>query len=146
MVEYFDIPPLPDGRGSDSVQLTFRVQPGRYAVCRLLPDAPPPEWAFHGEFWSVTRTREELSVVCAETAVPEGIRAEKDWVCFQLVGPFEFALTGILEAFLRPLARAKVPIFALSTFDTDWVLIPATRRTDALKALAEAGHILEEGL
>jgi hypothetical protein len=143
MAEHFDIPPLPDDHGSDRVRLAFWVQPGRYAVCRLLPDAPPPEWAFHGEFWSVTRTREELSVVCGEIAVPEGIRAEKDWVCLQLIGPFDFALAGILEAFLRPLARAKVPIFALSTFDTDWVLIPSARQAEALNALAEAGHILE---
>jgi hypothetical protein len=79
------------------------------------------------------------------TSKPCGIRAEKDWVCLQLIGPFDFALTGILEALLRPLARAKVPIFALSTFDTDWVLIPAARQADALKALAEAGHIAKQG-
>jgi hypothetical protein len=110
-----------------------------------LPEAPLPGWALQGDIWSVTRTREELSVVCAETVVPEGIRAEKDWVCFQLIGPFDFALTGILEAFLRPLAEARVPIFALSTFDTDWVLIPSPRQADALKALAEAGHSVEQG-
>jgi uncharacterized protein len=81
--------------------------------------------------------------VCAEAAVPEGIRAEMDWVCLRLIGPFDFALSGILEAFLQPLARARVPIFALSTFDTDWVLIPSSRQADALKALAEAGHPAE---
>jgi len=141
MAEHFEIQQLPDGPGSEAVRLSFRIHPERLAVCRLLPDAPPPEWAFHGAFWSITRTREELSVVCAEAAVPDGVRAERDWICFQLAGPFAFALTGILEAFLRPLAEARVPIFALSTFDTDWVLIPAMREAEALAALAGAGHI-----
>lgn len=125
-------------------RLRFRIHPERLAVCRLPPDAPPPAWAFKGDFWSITRTREELSVVCAETAIPEGVRCEKDWLCLQLAGPFDFALTGILEAFLRPLAEARVPIFALSTFDTDWVLIPAPSRAAALTALAQAGHIAED--
>ena len=96
-----------------------------------------------GSFYSITRTLEELSIVCPESAVPEATRCEKGWACLQLAGPFDFALTGILEAFLRPLAEARVPIFALSTFDTDWVLIPAAREADALRALAAAGHVAE---
>jgi len=134
------MPTLPGGHGSDNVRLAFRVHPGRYAVCRLSPDAPPPAWALQGDFYSLTRTHQELSIVCTETAVPDGVRAEIDWICLQLVGPFDFALTGILNAFLQPLAAARVPIFALSTFDTDWVLIPAPHLAAALQALAGAGH------
>lgn len=135
--------PLNNRASKAQLRLAFRVHPGRFAVCRLPPDAPPPEWAFHGDLWSVTRTSDEVSVVCAESAVPEGLKSEAGWVSLQLIGPFNFGLTGILEAFLRPLAEVKVPIFALSTFDTDWVLIPALRQEDALNALAAAGHFVE---
>jgi len=119
--------------------LAFRVWDGRWAVCRLPADAPIPAWAGAG-FVSITRTPDELSIVCQETNAPGEIQAERDWACLQLQGPFAFTLTGVLASFLAPLAAARVPIFALSTYDTDWVLIPAACLDDALTALAEAGH------
>ncbi len=134
---------MPERAATPHRQLRFHVRPERLAVCRLAPDTLPPAWALQGSFYSITRTPDELSIVCAESAVPDGTRCEKDWACLQLAGPFDFGLTGILEAFLRPLAEASVPIFALSTFDTDWVLIPAVREADALRALATAGHHVE---
>lgn len=121
--------------------LQFCVWDGRWAVCRLAPDEPVPSWAWTG-FCSVTRTPHELSIVCPQEHVPAGIQAERDWACLQLQGPFAFTLTGVLAAFLQPLADAWVPIFALSTYDTDWVLIPASRLNEALRALASAGHDL----
>ena len=124
--------------------LTFRVWAGRWAVCRFGPSEPVPPWAWTG-FASVTRTPDELSIVCAEDVVPAGIQMERDWACLQLQGPFAFTLTGVLASFLAPLAEARVPIFALSTYDTDWVLIPGTRLDDALRALAAAGHDLQNG-
>ncbi len=123
-----------------SHQLRFRHLPGTWAVCRLGPDDPIPAWAGSNRFVSITRTPEELSVVCPARQVPEGIRAQANWACLQLAGPFDFALTGILASFLQPLADAQVPIFALSTFDTDWVLIPAGHLDRALAALDSAGH------
>ena len=124
--------------------LSFRVWEGRWAVCRLAPDAEIPAWVSTG-FVSVTRTPHELSIVCPQESVPGDVQAERDWACLQLRGPFAFTLTGILASFLAPLAEARVPIFALSTYDTDWVLIPASRLDDALRALSFAGHQLLTG-
>ncbi|MBL0161290.1 MAG: ACT domain-containing protein [Bryobacterales bacterium] len=120
--------------------LAFRVCDGRWAVCRLAPDAEIPSWLGTG-FVSITRTPHELSIVCPEQGVPAEVQAERAWACLQLQGPFAFTLTGVLASFLAPLAAARVPIFALSTYDTDWVLIPGSRLDDALSALAAAGHL-----
>ncbi|MBN9659825.1 MAG: ACT domain-containing protein [Acidobacteria bacterium] len=122
-------------------RLKFRHLQGVWAVCRLEAAAPIPDWADRGRFISITRTPEELSVVCPADQVPDGIRAQAGWACLQLAGPFDFALTGILASFLLPLAEAEVPIFALSTFDTDWVLIPEQHLARALDALQAAGHL-----
>ncbi len=124
--------------------LKFRVWDGSWAVCRLAADGPVPEWA-HTGFVSVTRTPDELSIVCPQASVPVAVQAERDWACVQLQGPFPFTLTGVLASFLVPLAEVRVPVFALSTYDTDCVLIPAARLDDALRALAAAGHELLAG-
>jgi hypothetical protein len=124
----------------ESVRLKFRVVPGRYAVCRLAPDAAMPAQPSGAHFWSATRTREELSIVCDETSAPSSAKAEKGWSMLMLAGPFDFALTGILASVLDPLARAGVSIFALSTFDTDYVMLPAAQVATALDALRTAGH------
>lgn len=122
-----------------AVLLDFRVHPGEWAVCRLDPAEPFPSWAA-GAFVSLTRTPEDLSLVCAADAVPEGVRAERGWAMLELAGPFEFQTTGVLASFLAPLAREGVPVFAISTYDTDWVLVPEQRLGDALRALKAAGH------
>lgn len=124
--------------------LHYRQIPGEWAVCRLEPEAPIPAWAATGRFISITRAPEELSIVCPAAQVPSDVRAQPGWACLQLAGPFDFGLTGILASFLQPLAEAQVPIFALSTFDTDWVLIPAGHLDRAHAALAAAGHVLAD--
>jgi hypothetical protein len=123
-------------------RLKFRHLEGSWAVCRLGAEDQIPDWASRGRFVSITRTPEELSVVCPALHVPEGIRSQAGWACLQLAGPFDFALTGILASFVQPLAEAAVPVFALSTFDTDWVLIPEQHLERALAALDAAGHEL----
>jgi len=120
--------------------LRFRVVEGRYAVCRLAPDEAVPAWAFSGRLWSITRTPEEISIICAEDAVPASVRHEGGWAALMLEGPFAFGLTGILASALVPLAGAEVPIFALSTFDTDWILLPVAMLEQAVEALKAAGH------
>lgn len=122
-----------------AIMLDFRVHPGEWAVCRLEPDAPFPSWAA-GSFISVTRTPQELSVVCAAEAVPDGVRAEPGWAMIELAGLFEFQTTGVLASFLAPLAAEGVPVFAISTYGTDWVLAPRLRLGDALRVLKAAGH------
>ena len=83
---------------------------------------------------------DEVSMVCEERQVVDGVRAEKGWVGLKLEGPFPFTMTGVLASFLQPLAEAGIPVFAVSTFNTDYVLIKRADLERAVKALAEAGH------
>jgi hypothetical protein len=115
------------------------VLTARFAICRTPPGLPAPEWATAGGFCSFTRTKEELSIVCEESRVPQEVQAERGWACLKLHGPFPFDLTGVLAAVLNPLAGAEIGIFAVSTFDTDYVLIKSDRLQAAQKALAAAG-------
>jgi hypothetical protein len=118
--------------------------PGLLAVCRLDPAEPLPAWALPGAsaLVSITRTAGELSVVCAQEAVPDGVRSERDWRCLMVEGPLDFSLTGVLAALLTPLAEAGVSIFALSTFDTDYLLVRAAQLDTAIAALSAAGHVV----
>ena len=122
-------------------RLRYNVLPARLAICRLPPDSAIPEWATGSNFFSITRTAEELSVVCGENSVPKDVQAEKDWACLQLQGPFPFQMTGVLAAILDPLAAAEIGIFAISTFDTDYILIKASQLQATREALRLAGHI-----
>ena len=125
--------------------LTLSVLPSEYAVCQLPADQAIPAWASAGELFSVTRTPEELSIVCAASSVPAGVRHTAGWSALKLHGPFDFALTGILAGVLNPLHTAGVGIFALSTFDTDYVLVQAAQLGQAVSALRGAGHtVLDE--
>jgi hypothetical protein len=126
-------------------KLKFRRITGSFAVCRLPPQAPLPGWALSGVVTSVTRTEVELSIVCPGENVPEGVQAEKGWICFELGGPFPFSQTGILASFIGPLAERGVSICAISTFDTDYVLVKEEFAGAALEALHEAGHALSPG-
>jgi hypothetical protein len=121
--------------------LRYRVQETELAIARLEPDASIPAWASVGPFASVTRTSRELSIVCDAALVPADVRHERGWVTLDLEGPFPFELTGILASFIVPLAEARVGIFALSTFDTDVVLVKRDSLSRALDALERAGHI-----
>lgn len=99
-----------------------------------------PEWAEAGPLRAAVRTADELTVVCAADRVPPGVRAQHGWRALAVEGPLDLALTGVLVALLEPLARARVPIFAVSTYDTDHVLVRARRLDAAVAALAAAGH------
>jgi hypothetical protein len=112
------------------------------AVCQLAAGSPLPEWAVGDGFFCVTQTSEELSIVCAETRVPAGVRVESGWVALKLEGPFPFAMTGVLTSFLQPLAEVGVAIFAVSTFDTDYILMKRDKLEAAIRALDAAGHQL----
>lgn len=120
--------------------LRFSVLPGRYVVVRLAPDAPLPDGVLGPPFHSVTRTPAELSVVCPEGSAPAGAPAETGWAILSLLGPFPFSAVGVLASFLSPLAEAGVSVFALSTFDTDHVLVKGEKLAAAVAALTAAGH------
>jgi uncharacterized protein len=124
------------------VALTISVLPDRLAVCRIDPRAAVPEWATGGSLCSVTRTRDELSIVCHEEKVPPGVISEPGWRVFKLEGPFNFGLTGILRSVAVPLAEAGISIFTISTYDTDYVLVLEPKLEPAIKALSESGHLV----
>ena len=109
-------------------------------MCRFACDAPIPTGALEGEFFCVARTRDELSIVCLEGRCPDGAVIERGWIALQLQGPFPFSMSGVLASFLQPLAAAQIPIYAISTFDTDYVLIKHANLEHAVLALGAAGH------
>ena len=123
-------------------QLTLTVLPVQLTVLRFAPDAALPTWLPRVGFTCVTRTDDELSIVCESSAVPVGTRAEAEagWAALKLEGPFEFTLTGILASVLVPLADGAVGIFAISTFDTDYVLVKQAQLDQAVSTLQAAGH------
>lgn len=122
--------------------LSLVLLPSTFGICRLESAAPFPEWAT-GTFLSITRTPDELSIVCESGNVPENIQAERDWRAMRIKGTLDFSLTGILAAISGPLAAAGISIFAVSTFDTDYVLVKANRIDEAIGALEAAGHRVE---
>lgn len=134
-------PPDPESPGRSAGGLRFSVLPGSFAVVRLPPGAVVPPECLAPPFHSVTRTPAELSIVCPESAAPPEARTEAGWALLGLVGPFPFSMVGVLASVLEPLAAAGVSIFALSTFDTDHVLVKRERLADAVAALEAAGHV-----
>ncbi len=117
---------------------------------RLAAHTRIPSWALDRGFSCVVRTCDELSIVCSEDVCPEdafaadrlgeGALCERGWLALQLEGPFPFSMTGVLASFVQPLAAVQVPIFAISTFDTDYVLIKREDLDRAVSALEAAGH------
>lgn len=126
------------------MRLKFRRLPSTFAVCRLPPDAPIPAAMATGSFTSISRSAEELSIVCPIDQAPQNAKCESPWTCFKLEGPFPFSLTGVLASFLAPLAERGVPIFAVSTFDTDYILVKEENAAAAMETLMQAGHTLTD--
>lgn len=120
--------------------MRLSVIEGEFGVARLGADDGVPDWAMRSGFSSVTRTEDELSVVCAAEAIPPEVRAERGWRGLRVVGQLDFSLTGVLASIANPVADAKVSIFAVSTFDTDYVLVRGDDLVRAVDALRAAGH------
>ncbi|ACY15644.1 ACT domain-containing protein [Haliangium ochraceum] len=131
------------GRGASALSLT--VLDAGLAVCRLDAAAPLPAWAAGERLLSITRTPDELSIVCDEALAPAEVRAERGFRALVVHGPLAFQLTGVLLALVAPLAEVGVSIFALSTFDTDYVLVRASALPAAVAALRAAGHEVQAG-
>ena len=123
-------------------RLTLLVLPGSFAICRLAPSVPVPAWAESGDFFSVTRSADELSIVCQEEGVPEGTQCDKGWRCLRVAGTFEFSVVGILASLVAPLAEAGISVFTISTFDTDYLLVKDLEL--ATGVLESAGHEIQK--
>ena len=121
-------------------QLTLIVTDGTLAICKLPADAAIPAWAMSGGFYSITRTPDELSVVCRQEAVPGDINCTHDWRCLRVAGTIPFSAVGVLASLTAPLANAGRSVFALSTFDTDYLLVKEKDLDAALDALRRGGH------
>jgi hypothetical protein len=110
-----------------------------FAIVRLPPSQEMPRWA-SGDFVSITRTPDEISIVCRESAVPAEVKADRGWQCLKLEGPIPLDAIGIAADFTALLARAKVTVFLISTFDTDYVLVKGRAFERAAEALGGGGH------
>jgi uncharacterized protein len=120
--------------------LVLRRLPGHFAVCRLEPTVPLPGWALHGEFFSVTRTADELSILCAQESVPADVRCQAEYVGLRVDGVLDFSLTGVLADLSAALADAKISLLAIATYDTDYLFVQAAVLEQAIAALTAHGH------
>jgi len=117
--------------------LTMKLLKEKFGVCRLSKDDLIPEWAEQGDFYSVTRTFDELSIVCYQKNIPSDIKCENDWRILKVEGPLDFSLIGILSSISLVLAREKISIFAISTYETDYILVKDKDIDNAVKALSK---------
>ena len=126
--------------------LTLLVRPWQLAVCRFPADSALPPWVLHAEaeFFSITRTPGEMSVVCAEDDLPPSVseHVERDWRAFELVGPIPFSTTGVISGLTAPLAAAGIPVFVVSTYDTDYLLVKAAHFARARGILAAVFEVV----
>jgi hypothetical protein len=125
-------------------RFSLELLPGLLAICRLPADAPWPDWAVGSPLASVTRSADELSVICPQERAPRGIRRSDGWRALRAVGPMDLNLVGVLSSLLEPLTAAGVTVFALSTYDTDYLLVRQDQVAAARVALDRAGHQVAE--
>jgi hypothetical protein len=124
-------------------KLSLSLMPHTYAVCQFHPDKHIPYWALLGNFVSLTRTHEELSIVCQQDNVPDEIRAERGWRCVQVQGAFDFSVAGVNASLAIPLAEAEISVLAIATYATDYLLIKEENVERSIQVLEQAGHSIE---
>ena len=123
------------------MKLKLNILQGSYTIHRFSPNYEIPDQVYESEFYSISRSTEELSVVCSSSILLYSKKSEAAWSCIKVVGPLEFSLTGILAEISAILARAEVSIFAISTFDTDYILVKSEKLPTTKRALLKAGCI-----
>ena len=122
--------------------MILKKHDGHYAVARLDAGAAIPDWADGAGFVSISRTDEELSIVCLQNRIPETVKQDGGWTCFKLQGPFAFDETGVVLSVIRPLSENKIGVFVVSTFDGDHLLVKASDEARSISYLTAAGHTL----
>ena len=123
---------------------SLKILPERMAVCRFEPTSELPDWINRPGFYSITRTEEELTLVCRETSVPQGAKCERGWRCFRVQGVLDFCEIGIMFSITQPLAKSGVSLFVISTYDTDYFLVKEKDLPNAIVALTDYGHQITE--
>jgi hypothetical protein len=125
--------------------LTLDILPGWFAICRLDSEAAVPTWAA-GALTSVTRTANELSILCDATGVPPTVTGQRDYRGLAVRGPLDFSLVGVVADLSRALAAASVSILVVSTYDTDYLFVRDAHLTRAVAALRDQGHTIVSGV
>ncbi|CAF2610264.1 unnamed protein product [Rotaria sp. Silwood2] len=126
---------------SKSTILTLDLLKENFIICRLPSSSSLPSWAFTGPFCSITKTNDELSIITIDNErLPKDIQCERNWKCFKLLGSFPFDMIGVLASILNPLAKADISILAVSTFDTDYVMVKDKNLEKAIDVLKQNGH------
>lgn len=119
--------------------LTFELIPGTYSLCRMEPHEGVPSWVYLSAFFSVTKSKEELSIVCEEYLVPDDVTVEESWRLLRIVGTLDLTLTGITAKFSAPLAEADINICVIATYDTDYLMVKSDKILKTLEVLSKAG-------
>lgn len=126
------------------MDLRLSILPQTLAICRLDKNAPVPDWALRtSQFGSITASSEEISIVCDELVVPEGVKVVKGWRAFKVEGPLDLTMTGVIASLTGPLAAAGVSVFTLSTYDTDYLLVKIESLEEAVRVLSEFCSIMK---
>lgn len=105
------------------MKLTLSILPEKIGICYFNKNSPLPDWVKNISFCSITRTKDELSIICPQDKIPAGVMIEKDWRAFKVEGPLGFTLTGIVASLSKPLAEAEISILYISTYETDYLLV-----------------------
>jgi len=118
------------------MKLTLSILPEKLGICHFEKNSSIPEWAKNISFCSITRTEDELSIVCPQDKIPGGVLVEKNWRAFKVQGPLGFSLTGIVASFSKPLAEAEISILYIDTYETSYVLVEEKNLKKAKKILS----------
>jgi len=124
------------------INLTLKLLKEKFCISRLTREKPLPKWALEADWYSITKTDDELSIVCSEQYVPNDIAKESGWKCFKIEGPLDFALIGILSKISTLLADNNISIFAISTYDTDYILVKQDKMESAIETFDNNGFII----
>eukprot|EP00164_Ancoracysta_twista_P003920 GFYU01005256.1.p1 GENE.GFYU01005256.1~~GFYU01005256.1.p1 ORF type:complete len:134 (-),score=22.32 GFYU01005256.1:15-416(-) len=129
------------------MQLNLHLLPSPLCICRFAATTQIPEWSLKStEFFTISRTADELSVVCPQGDIPadlkesDSVKIDRDWRAFKVAGPLDFSLVGIMANLSDILAKSEVSIFAISTYDTDYILVKSDKVDVASAALTSGGH------
>jgi hypothetical protein len=120
--------------------LILSVLKDKFVVCRIDSFKQIPDTILQSPFYSITKTADEISIVCPEEFSPDNSLCERNWKCFKIHGPLDFAQTGIIASMTTPLAAARISVFAFSTYDTDYIMVKDADVELAIDILIKSGH------